>query len=301
VLHTGIHGRPRSNSIDSAISLHPSIADSITRLLPLTHPLSPGTHSPFNKALPNVPSISKDDLSIEQRQRLLRSMKALEKRLGESLTEDITGGLVVGPSQGSPASTFLHDNGQDSHEGGGSKIAKNIKEAFGLEKKIKDRSLGRPGNSRNGSYDGTRLKGEGVSSGSSLESTRRGGKEMKVSPRSDGRPLTPTGRGEISDLFQSDTSPPKDWFRDNEDGAWPEGDGDSEAVRRMRRRQISKVSYNQGIALRVDTWNSSTSGSGRLSVPTRWPLRQITHSNSSDIRHYEPLSPDHRSPTLIAQ
>ena len=109
--------RKRSGSIESNhSSLQPSIADSVTRLVPATYTQSPGNqpHPSTNRASgrpisdrmrasmrqraePTDLSTS-NDLTTEQRQILLRRVKTLEKRLGEPLREAETGRWVVQPS-----------------------------------------------------------------------------------------------------------------------------------------------------------------------------------------------------------
>lgn len=106
--------RKRSGSIDSNhSSLHPSIADSATRLIPLSYPHPPADRvdndtssirdvafvdkmSTKAKQRPEPVEIStSNELTAEQRQTLLRRVRVLEKRLGEPLKEDETGKWVV--------------------------------------------------------------------------------------------------------------------------------------------------------------------------------------------------------------
>jgi hypothetical protein len=125
--------RSRSDSIESNhSSQHPSIADSVTRLIPLSHPHSSIKQiTPDKRFVPGVPiseemSIktndqteqvgvsTKNDLTAEQRQVLLRRVKVLEKRLGEPLMEDEMSRLVVQPTTAdkgdkSPRAPERHD------------------------------------------------------------------------------------------------------------------------------------------------------------------------------------------------
>ena len=106
-----VHFQARSGSYESIPSLHPSIADSLTQLIPPNHPHSPTAYKANMKALPTTPlgpTMSKmEDVSPreessaeEKRAQLQRRMRALEKRLGERLIDDGTGKLIVKPAEG---------------------------------------------------------------------------------------------------------------------------------------------------------------------------------------------------------
>jgi len=127
----GVLHLPRAGSLES---ITPSLADSNTRLIP--PPLPPkldavrAVDMPEKEALVLAQMTSRNNLTAEQRQILLRRVRVLEKRLGEPLREDETGKWVVQPSTGI-------DHGCDVVAAGHTRSQSSlqrIKGAFGLDR-----------------------------------------------------------------------------------------------------------------------------------------------------------------------
>jgi hypothetical protein len=116
----------RNVSLDSTWSHNPSLADSVTRLLPQSPHVdlgrqsrfkapSKGTKSNIKNGLPE-PSAKLDraDLTSEQRQALRRRAKVLEKRLGVPLREDQRGQWVLDPPQEHHSSSSENSHRRDN-------------------------------------------------------------------------------------------------------------------------------------------------------------------------------------------
>ena len=100
---SGYVPRPRSNSIDSG---HVSIADSLTRLIPSSHPQSPihqlghgarpiVTTDFGNLGLQEVDISAKNDLTSEEKLVLIKRIRKLEDKLGAIVREDAHGQWVI--------------------------------------------------------------------------------------------------------------------------------------------------------------------------------------------------------------
>jgi len=118
---------PRGGSSES---ISASLAESITCLIPPPLPPKPEDMRTVLKAEPVLADVtSKNELTAEQKQVLLRRVRVLKKRLGEPLREDETGKWVVQPSTGIESAGDMYGAGHARTQSS----LQRIKAVFGLD------------------------------------------------------------------------------------------------------------------------------------------------------------------------